>query len=148
LTLTKENSRLLEELTSTNVETVYLSSELGQFEIEPLANGFGLTIGNALRRVLLSSLTGAAVTAIKIEGVYHEFSTIPGVREDTTELILNLKQVRLKSYTEDPVNVRLEATGPGVVSAGDIAVPPEIEIVNPELPIPRWIAARRSSRCS
>ena len=126
---------MLEELTSTNVETVYLSSELGQFEIEPLSNGFGLTVGNALRRVLLSSLTGAAVTAIKIEGVYHEFSTIPGVREDTTELILNLKQVRLKSYTEDPVNVRLEATGPGVVSAGDIAVPPKIEIVNPELPI-------------
>jgi DNA-directed RNA polymerase subunit alpha len=126
---------LLEELSSTRVETVHLSAELGQFEIEPLSNGFGLTVGNALRRVLLSSLPGAAVTAIKIEGVHHEFSTVPGVREDTTELILNLKQVRLKSYTQDPVNVRLEATGPGVISAGDIAVPPEIEIVNPELPI-------------
>jgi DNA-directed RNA polymerase subunit alpha len=108
---------------------------LGQFEIEPLAGGFGLTIGNALRRVLLSSLTGAAITSIKIEGIYHEFSALPGVREDTTELILNLKQVRLKTYTDDPVNVRLESTGPGVVTAGDIQVPPELEIVNPEQPI-------------
>jgi DNA-directed RNA polymerase subunit alpha len=131
----RENSRLQDEITSTNVETIHLSGELGQFEIEPLDNGFGLTVGNALRRVLLSSLTGAAVTAIRIENVYHEFSTIPGVREDTTELILNLKQVRLKSYTDEPVNVRLDATGPGVVTAGDIQVPPEIEIVNPELAI-------------
>jgi DNA-directed RNA polymerase subunit alpha len=124
-----------DEMTDAAVETVHLSGELGQFEVEPLQSGFGLTIGNALRRVLLSSLKGAAVTAIQIENVYHEFSTIPGVREDTTELILNLKQVRLKSYVDDPVNVRLEATGPGVVTAGDIQVPPEIEIVNPELPI-------------
>lgn len=122
-----------EEITSTTVETIHLSNELGQFEIEPLNSGFGLTLGNALRRVLVSSLAGAAITAVKIENVYHEFSTIPGVREDTTELILNLKQVRLKSYTEDPVNVRLEASGPGVVTAGDIQVPPEIEIANPEL---------------
>lgn len=117
------------------VETIYLSSELGQFEIEPLESGFGLTIGNALRRVLLSSLTGAAITEIKIDNVYHEFSTIPGVREDTTELILNLKQVRLKSYTNEPVHGRLETSGPGVVTAGDIQVPPEVEIVNPETPI-------------
>ncbi|HZT09297.1 MAG TPA: DNA-directed RNA polymerase subunit alpha [Chloroflexota bacterium] len=122
-----------EEIASTAVETVFLSGELGQFEIEPLISGFGLTLGNALRRVLLSSLTGAAITAIKIENVYHEFSSIPGVREDTTELILNLKQVRLKSYTDDAVSVRLESSGPGVVTAGDIQVPPEIEIVNPEV---------------
>ncbi|MBM2809362.1 MAG: DNA-directed polymerase subunit alpha [Chloroflexi bacterium] len=122
-----------DEISSTNVETIHLSGELGQFEIEPLDNGFGLTVGNALRRVLLSSLTGAAVTAIRIENVFHEFSTIPGVREDTTELILNLKQIRLKSYTDEPINVRLDATGPGAVTAGDIQVPPEIEIVNPEL---------------
>jgi DNA-directed RNA polymerase subunit alpha len=126
---------LQEEINATAVETVHLSSELGQFEIEPLSGGFGLTVGNSLRRVLLSSLTGAAVTAIKIENVYHEFSAIPGVREDTTELILNLKQVRLKSYSDEPVNVRLECVGPGVVTAGDIQVPPEIEIVNPELPL-------------
>jgi len=123
---------LQEELTPTTVETVHLSAELGQFVVEPLENGFGLTIGNALRRVLLSSLTGAAVTAIKIENIYHEFSTIPGVREDTTELILNLKQIRLKSHTNESINVRLEATGPGTVTAGDIQVPPEIEVVNPE----------------
>lgn len=134
-TFAKENLRLQEEITSTAVETVHLSAELGQFEIEPLNSGFGLTIGNALRRVLLSSLTGAAITAIKIEDVYHEFSTIPGVREDTTELILNLKQVRLKAYTDEAVSVRLESTGPGTVTAGDIQVPPEIEIVNPELPL-------------
>jgi DNA-directed RNA polymerase subunit alpha len=125
----------LQEDISSAVETIYLSSELGQFEIEPLASGFGLTVGNALRRVLLSSLTGAAITAIRIENVYHEFSTVPGVREDTTELILNLKQVRMRSYTEEAVNVRLESSGPGVVTAGDIQVPPEIEIVNPEIPI-------------
>ena len=124
-----------EEIASTQVETVFLSGELGQFEIEPLNSGFGLTIGNALRRVLLSSLTGAAITAIKIENVYHEFSSVTGVREDTTELILNLKQVRLKSYTDEVVNVRLESSGPGVVTAGDIQVPPEIEIVNPEVAI-------------
>ncbi|MSQ23219.1 MAG: DNA-directed RNA polymerase subunit alpha [Chloroflexi bacterium] len=117
------------------VETLYSSTELGRFEVEPLGSGFGLTLGNALRRVLLSSLTGAAITAMRIEDVYHEFSAVPGVREDTTELILNLKQVRLKSYTDQPVNVRLEGTGPGVLTAGDIQVPPEIEIVNPELPI-------------
>ncbi|MPZ15105.1 MAG: DNA-directed RNA polymerase subunit alpha [Chloroflexi bacterium] len=124
-----------EAATTATVDTVYLSGELGQFEIEPLANGFGLTLGNALRRVLLSSLTGAAITEIKVENVYHEFSGIPGVREDTTELILNLKQVRLKSYTDDLLQVRLESMGPGVVTAGDIHVPPELEIVNPELPI-------------
>ncbi len=131
----REQTTTTDDITATTVETVHLSGELGQFEVEPLQSGFGLTIGNALRRVLLSSLKGAAVTAIQIENVYHEFSTIPGVREDTTELILNLKQVRLKSYVEELVNVRLEATGPGVVTAGDIQVPPEIEIVNPELPI-------------
>ena len=82
----------MQEDISSAVETLYLSNELGQFEIEPLANGFGLTVGNALRRVLLSSLTGAAITAIRVENVYHEFSTVPGVREDTTELILNLSR--------------------------------------------------------
>jgi DNA-directed RNA polymerase subunit alpha len=125
----------LQEDISSNVETLYHSDELGQFEIEPLTSGFGLTVGNALRRVLLSSLTGAAITAIRVENVYHEFSTIPGVREDTTELILNLKQVRVRSYVDEAVNVRLESSGPGLVTAGDIQVPPEIEIVNPETPI-------------
>src|SRR5207247_11476471 len=101
----------------------------------PLASWFGLTLGNALRGVLLASLPGAAITAMRIEDIYHEFSVIPGVQEDTTQLILNLKQVRVKAYTDQPVNVRLDAVGPGVVTAGDIQVPPDIEVVNPELPI-------------
>ena len=121
------------------MEWLHSSAELGRLEVEPLSSGFGLTLGNALRRVLLSSLPGAAVVAMRIEDVYHEFSAIPGVREDTTELILNLKQVRLKSYKEgeafQPVNVRLEGTGPGVLTASDIQVPPDLEIVNPELAI-------------
>lgn len=121
------------------MEWLHSSAELGRLEVEPLASGFGLTLGNALRRVLLSSLPGAAVVAMRIEDVYHEFSAIPGVREDTTELILNLKQVRLKSYKDgdafQPVNVRLEGTGPGIMTAGDIQVPPDLEVVNPELPI-------------
>ncbi len=139
----REPASTTEEITETVVETVHLSSELGQFEVEPLQSGFGLTIGNALRRVLLSSLKGAAITEIQLmdsqdekgRPVVHEFSTVKGVREDTTELILNFKQVRVKSYVDDPIQVLLEATGPGVVTAGDIQVPPEVEIVNPELPI-------------
>ncbi len=134
-----------EEITSTSpeVETVYLSSELGQFEIEPLTSGFGLTLGNALRRVLLSSLTGAAITEIHLmdsqddrgRAVVHEFSTVQGVREDTTELILNLKQVRLRSYVNETVYARLDVTGPGVVTAGDIQVSPDVEVINTGLPI-------------
>src|SRR5437588_12232216 len=127
-------STLADELTPT-VEPVHQSHDFGRFHVEPLPSGFGLTLGNSLRRVLLSSLPGAAITAMKLDGVYHEFATIPGVREDTTELILNVKQIRLKSYTDESINVRLEATGPGVVTAGDIQVPPEIEVVNPESPI-------------
>ena len=97
--------------------------------------GFGLTLGNALRRVLLSSMPGAAVTAVRIERIYHEFATIPGVKEDTTELLLNLKQLRLKSHGDQPVTLRLEAQGPGVVTAADLIYPSEIEIANPELHI-------------
>jgi DNA-directed RNA polymerase subunit alpha len=100
---------------------------------EPLERGFGLTLGNALRRVLLSSLAGAAVTQVKVDGIYHEFATLPGVKEDTTELILNLKQLRLKSYTDQATQLRLIASGPGIVTASDLIYPSEIEIVNPEL---------------
>jgi DNA-directed RNA polymerase subunit alpha len=113
------------------------------FQIEPLTSGFGLTLGNALRRVLLSSLPGAAITEIQLidseddkgRPVVHEFSSVQGVREDTTELILNLKQVRLKSHTDHPVRGVLDAKGPGVVTAADIQVGPDIDIVNPDLPI-------------
>src|SRR5262245_53928621 len=125
-------STLADELTP-RVETVHQSHDFGRFHVEPLPSGFGLTLGNALRRVLLSSLPGAAVTGMKLDGVYHEFATIPGVREDTTELILNVKQIRLKSYSAEPVRAQLQASGPGVVTAGDIMCPADVEIANPEL---------------
>jgi DNA-directed RNA polymerase subunit alpha len=117
------------------VEVVHASADFGRFLIRPLERGFGTTIGNALRRVLLSSLPGAAVTSVKVDGIYHEFATVPGVKEDTTELILNVKQLRLKSHSDGPVLLRIEATGPGVVTAADIIAPSEVEIVNPELHI-------------
>lgn len=123
------------ETITPRVETIHASDDFGRFVVEPLERGFGSTLGNALRRVLLSSLPGAAVTSVKVDGVYHEFATIPGVKEDTTELILNLKQLRLKSHTDQPVLVRLEATGPGVVTAADLIAPSEVEVVNPELHI-------------
>jgi DNA-directed RNA polymerase subunit alpha len=115
------------------IEALQTAQDFGRFQVEPLPRGFGLTLGNALRRVLLSSLPGAAVTAVKIEGVYHEFATIPGVKEDTTELILNLKQLRLRSHSDQPVVMRLMATGPGVVTAADLIYTSDIEVVNPEL---------------
>lgn len=104
----------------------------GKFVCEPLERGYGITLGNSLRRVLLSSLQGAAITSVKIEGVLHEFSTIPGVKEDVTDLILNLKQVRLKLHTNQPKTLRLEARGEGEVRAGDVISDETVEIVNPE----------------
>ena len=115
------------------VDALHASDDFGRFQVEPLERGFGLTLGNALRRVLLSSLPGAAVTQVKVDGIYHEFATIPGVKEDTTEIILNLKQLRLKSHTDQPTQLRLIASGPGVVTASDLIYPREIEVVNPEL---------------
>jgi len=105
----------------------------GRFDIEPLEPGFGTTLGNTLRRVLLSSLWGAAVTSIQIEGVAHEFTSIPHVKEDVTELILNLKQLNLKSFTEDPVSVMLDVKGPAEVHASDIQTSSDVEVVNPDL---------------
>jgi DNA-directed RNA polymerase subunit alpha len=125
---------LLEQLNA-QVEIVQQTEDYAKFQVEPLERGFGLTLGNALRRVLLSSMPGAAVTAVRIERIYHEFATIPGVKEDTTELLLNLKQLRLKSHSDQPVTLRLEAQGPGVVTAADLIYPSEIEIANPELHI-------------
>ena len=106
-----------------------------KFVVEPLERGYGITLGNSLRRILLSSLPGTAVTSVKIEGVLHEFSTIPGVLEDTTDVILNLKSLALKSYTDEPRVLRLEAEGEGVVRAADIITDPDIEILNPDLKI-------------
>jgi len=103
------------------------------FVAEPLERGFGLTLGNALRRVLLSSLQGAAVTSIKIENVLHEFSSLAGVREDVTDIVLNVKQIALRMQGEGPKRLQLSATGPATVTAGDIAVTGDIEVMNPKL---------------
>jgi DNA-directed RNA polymerase subunit alpha len=105
------------------------------YEIEPLEAGYGWTLGNALRRVLLSSLPGAAVTSIKIDGAQHEFQDLPGVKEDVTDIVLNVKRIRLRSLADHPVTMRIETTGPRVVTAADIQAPSTIEIVNPETPI-------------
>ncbi len=107
----------------------------GKFVIEPLERGFGVTLGTALRRVLLSSLQGASVTSVRIEGVLHEFSTLPGVIEDVTELVLNLKQMRLKLHGDGPKKGTFEMKGKGEVRAGDLKVDPEIEVLNPDLHI-------------
>jgi DNA-directed RNA polymerase subunit alpha len=105
----------------------------GRFVIGPMESGFGITLGNALRRVLLSSLPGAAVTSIRINGVHHEFSPIPNVREDTTALLLNIKQLRLKSEVDEAVRLHVDVRSEGPVTAGDLICPPEVEVVNPEL---------------
>ncbi|HEY2479152.1 MAG TPA: DNA-directed RNA polymerase subunit alpha [Solirubrobacterales bacterium] len=108
----------------------------GTFNIEPLDKGFGYTFGNSLRRVLLSSLGGAAITSVRIEGVAHEFSTVPGVKEDVTDIVLNLKDLVVRMHTDaDEVEAPLVATGPGEVKAKDIDLPSGVEILNPEAPI-------------
>jgi DNA-directed RNA polymerase subunit alpha len=113
-----------------------LTEERGIFVIEPLDRGFGYTFGNSLRRVLLSSLEGAAVTSVKIEGVAHEFTTLKGVREDVTDIILNLKNLVCLLHGDSPeVEVRLEKKGPGVVKASDIEAPADLEILNPDLEV-------------
>ena len=104
----------------------------GRFVVEPLERGYGITLGNALRRVLLSSLPGAAVTSVKIDGVLHEFSTIPGVYEDTTDLILNLKGICVKLHTDEEKLLTLEAEGEGEITAGDFKCSSEVEILNPD----------------
>ncbi|HLX19798.1 MAG TPA: DNA-directed RNA polymerase subunit alpha [Gaiellaceae bacterium] len=108
----------------------------GVFQIEPLDRGFGHTFGNSLRRVLLSSLEGAAVTSVKVEGTAHEFTTLPGVREDVTDIVLNLKNLVARLHGDSPeVEVHIAKKGPGAVTAGDIEAPAELEILNPELEI-------------
>src|ERR1700760_2069971 len=108
----------------------------GVFAIEPLDRGFGHTFGNSLRRVLLSSLEGAAVTSVKVEGTAHEFTTLPGVREDVTDIILNLKNLVARLHGESPeIEVHIAKKGPGAVTAADIEAPADLEILNPELEI-------------
>jgi DNA-directed RNA polymerase subunit alpha len=113
------------------VEQESLTSTYGKFVAEPLERGFGITLGNSLRRVLLSSLQGAAITSVKIEGVEHEFSTIPEVAEDVTDIILNLKEVLLRMHTPETKTIRIEVDGPKEVKAGDIVADPQVEVLNP-----------------
>ncbi|MGD8905087.1 MAG: DNA-directed RNA polymerase subunit alpha [Anaerolineae bacterium] len=116
------------------VETDAQARNYGRFIIGPMESGYGITIGNVLRRVLLSSLEGAAIVSMQVRGIHHEFSTIPHVREDMTSLLLNLKQIRFKfaEGAEDQARLRLEVKGEGVVVAGDIVCPPTLEVINPE----------------
>jgi DNA-directed RNA polymerase subunit alpha len=115
------------------IETDAVSQTYGRFVIGPLESGFGITLGNALRRVLLSSLPGAAVTSIRVSDVAHEFSAIPGLREDVLQFILQVKQLRLKMESQEPMRMSLQVRGEGTVTAGDIQAPPEIDILNPDL---------------
>ncbi len=118
---------------ATQVRSLESNADYGKFEIEPLDPGFGTTLGNSLRRVLLSSLQGAAVTSIAVEGVAHEFSSIPYVKEDVTEIILNLKRLNVISHSDEPVRLTLDVSGARTVTAADIQTPSDVEIVNPEL---------------
>jgi DNA-directed RNA polymerase subunit alpha len=120
------------ELENPQIESVEELETYGKYEASPLAAGYGVTIGNALRRVLLSSLEGAAVTSIQIRDVYHEFSSIPGVKEDVTQIVLNVKRLRLKSYATHPVQLKLIKSGAGPVTAADIVESADVEIVNPD----------------
>ncbi|HET8567658.1 MAG TPA: DNA-directed RNA polymerase subunit alpha [Candidatus Limnocylindria bacterium] len=123
------------ELEYPKIERLEGDERYGRFVVEPLAAGYGTTLGNSLRRVLLSSLPGAAITAARIRGVAHEFSTIPGVKEDVVQIVLNLKQIRLRSFAGEPVTLTLEKEGPGPVTAGDIQTTSDVEIIDPTVQI-------------
>lgn len=121
------------ETPTPKVDYAELSDTYGKFIVEPLDRGFGVTLGNSLRRMLLASISGAAVTSVKIDGVLHEFSTIPGVVEDVTQIVLNLKELTLRLYTDKPKLLRLDVKGKKDVTAGDIQEDPEIQVLNPTL---------------
>lgn len=125
------------EIEKPKIECVELNADntYGKFVVEPLERGYGVTLGNSLRRILLSSLPGAAVTSVKIDGVLHEFSTVTGVMEDVTDIILNLKGLCVKLHTDEERILRVEATGAGTIKAGDILSDADVEILNPELHI-------------
>ncbi len=125
------------EIEKPKIETVEIGDDgrYGKFVVEPLERGYGTTLGNSLRRILLSSLPGAAVTSIQIDGVLHEFSTIPGVVEDVTEIILNLKQLALKIHSDEEKVLEIDVEGGGDVTAGDIRADTDVEILNPDLHI-------------
>ncbi len=117
------------------IDDATLTQTYGKFIAEPFERGFGTTIGNSIRRVLLSSIVGAAVTSVKIEGVLHEFSTIPGVTEDVTDIILNLKNLRLKAYSDKPKTIYIQKKGPGIAVGGDIIHDADVEVLTPDLVI-------------
>ncbi|WP_270655334.1 DNA-directed RNA polymerase subunit alpha [Streptococcus gordonii] len=120
------------EFEKPNITKIDENKDYGKFVVEPLERGYGTTLGNSLRRVLLASLPGAAVTSINIEGVLHEFDTIPGVREDVMQIILNIKGIAVKSYVQDEKMIELDVEGPAEITAGDILTDSDIEIVNPD----------------
>ena len=134
-TIVAKNWRNLIKPKLLEVEKETHTPTYGKFVAKPLERGFGLTIGNALRRILLSSLQGAAVTTLKIDGVLHEFSTVPGVKEDVTDIILNIKDLKLKLHTADEEVIRIEAKGEKEVKAGDILTTQNVEVLNPDLHI-------------
>jgi DNA-directed RNA polymerase subunit alpha len=123
---------MIELETTTQIEPVEELGSSAKYEASPLPAGYGTTLGNALRRVLLSSLEGAAITSIQIRDVYHEFTTIPGVKEDVTQIVLNVKKLRLRSFAAHPVQLKLIKSGAGTVTAADILESADVEIVNPE----------------
>ena len=123
----------LTNMVTPKIEREAEARNYGKFVISPLERGYGITLGNALRRVLLSSLEGAAVTSIRLANVQHEFSEIPGVREDVIRVMLQIKQLRMKMFDVDTARLHLEVRGAGIVTAADIIAPPEVEIVNPDL---------------
>lgn len=125
------------EIEKPRIETEELSEDgsYGRFVVEPLERGYGTTLGNSLRRVLLSSLPGVAATYLKLDGVVHEFSTIPGVKEDVTEIVLNLKGLTAKILSDGPKVVYIDAEGPCEVTAADIKADSEVEILNPDMHI-------------
>lgn len=124
-----------EEVPNPSITVIDTDDRYGKFEAGPLPKGYGMTLGNPLRRVLYNSLMGTAVTWVKIEGVFHEYSTVPHVKEEVFEILLNIKGIRLRSEADRPGKLRLEKTGQGEVSAGDIMVSSDFEVVNPELHI-------------
>ena len=123
------------EIERPKIECGDITDKFGTFTVEPLERGFGTTLGNSLRRVLLSSLPGVAVSSVKIDGVLHEFSTVEGVKEDVTELILNLKELCCKMHSDGPKKILVDARGECEVTAGDLIIDSDIEIINPELHI-------------
>ena len=123
------------EIERPKIECVELNNNYGKFVVEPLERGFGITLGNSLRRILLSSLPGVAVSSIKIDGVLHEFSTIEGVREDVTEIVLNLKELCIKMHADGQKKIIVDASGACEVKAGDMIVDSDVEIINPEMHI-------------